>query len=926
MTDTTHDFPPSTPLQKLALAVDSHGWEDFPAHLAGDEAGQVLAGWTALWHPRLLIAANEIPHWQRVDQLPEEPRGWLLVVPEFAQEQIPARERNRFVDRGGQLVIGGKDRNQITDQIHQANGWATHEGDSFVRDCFALGYCYLQVQLMTRQLRYSSTLDESLFRSTLMDATACIGKSDPAGFRTQIQKCFDQLIEERSRYFPVTAKFIDMVYVTRETINPRLQNQLRQTAPFTLQASGETLSFISDHSELAPSIQKRFEENTLTIAGGEFRELENILLSTWSCLRQIQLGQDAFRKLLGKSSTVFARRRFGLHVGLPGLLENFGMDSVIHCTLDEGVFPQSSANQIRWEGLDGTALNALMSPPKLATDPSSFLNLGVHTGEIIDINQDATQLFVHWPDQGCVYWHDLLRSFEFGPVLGQFVTANEYFTEFVDPGFTQSYVSDDYREPYLSQLVTAKQINPLSRYSQYWHRLVSLIGECGQWAFSQSKGSEGTGQFLTSLDELDRSLDTAKPSAAAEFPSTSAGESNRAQVADAPVWKISNPFSFRRRLVIETPPLDPDHPAVLFQDSENAVLELPGMSIARIPRASNKVTELPSDQRKLVDEVFLRNEFFEIEIDEQTGGIGAIKQHGKRTNLLAQQIVARQIAATRSRNGRQEASVTRMVADECRVTCDSALRGQITSRGRLLKDQKSLAHFVQTTTVIRGLPTIEVQIELSDVRMPEGDPWQNYLACRFAWKEESCRFYAWQNDSRQRLSRSRMASPLALEIDQGNVKTALLPDGRPWFQRIGLRQLDSLLVVPGETQRQFQFGIGVDLPYPYQTALSRMAGVHPTPERTMAGSEEAMGWVFHLNRKNVVVLYWLSTQDGKGLRVLLKETEGRRVDLVFQSSRTFSAAMIKKLDGETLRELDVENDKVSITIAAHELMELTILW
>lgn len=929
MTDTTHDSPTAPPLQKLALAVDSHGWEDFPSHLAGTEAAQVLAGWTALWHPRFLTAANEIPHWQRVDQLPDEPQGWLLIVPEFAQEQVSVRERNRFVDRGGQLVIGGSDRNKITDQILQANRWPSKADESMVKDCFALGYCYLQVQLMTRQLRYSSTLDESAFRSAVLDAMACIDRPDPADFRDQIQKCFDQLLEERSRYFPSTAKLIDLVYLTPETINSRLKHQLNQKVPFTLQASGETIDLIAAEPELAKTITNRFEANEIAIAGGEFRELENILLSTWSSLRQFQRGQQAFKNLLGQPASVFARRRFGLRVGLPGLLEHFGIGSVIHCTLDEGVFPQSSANQIRWEGLDGTASNALMSPPKLTTDPSGFLNLGVHTGEIIDINQDATQLFVHWPDQGCVYWHDLLRSFEFGPVLGQFVTATQFFEEFIDPGFTQSYVSDDYREPYLAQLVTSKHRNPLSRYSAYWHQLVELMGQCGRWALSQAQQRTGSNpDFLDSLDQINASLDTADSGAFAESESVSPTSDERVlePATDSDGWRISNPFSFRRRFFLPIPHLDPTHSAVLFQDSQGAVLELPGMSIAQIPRVSEATVVSPSNQPKLVEEVFLRNEFFEIEIDERTGGIGAIKQHGKRTNLLAQQIVARQIAPTRSRNGRQEASVTRMVADECRVTCDSALRGEITARGRLLKNQKSFASFVQTTSVVRGLPTIEVKIEISDLRVPEGDPWQNYVACRFAWKEESCRFYAWQNDSRQRLSRSRMVSPLALEVDQGDVPTAILPDGRPWFQRIGLRQLDSLMVVPGETQREFRFGIGVDLPYPYQTALSQMAAVQAQPDHSAEGSNGSVGWVFHLNRKNVVVLYWLPTQDGKGLRILLKETEGRRVDLVFQSSRTFSTAVTKKLNGERLRELEVQDGKVAFTISAHELIELTIFW
>ena len=49
---------PTMNLQQLVILLPCHSFEDFPQHHRGDDAAGLLAGWTALWHPSLLAAAN----------------------------------------------------------------------------------------------------------------------------------------------------------------------------------------------------------------------------------------------------------------------------------------------------------------------------------------------------------------------------------------------------------------------------------------------------------------------------------------------------------------------------------------------------------------------------------------------------------------------------------------------------------------------------------------------------------------------------------------------------------------------------------------------------------------------------------------------------------------------------------------------------
>ena len=66
----------------------------------------------------------------------------------------------------------------------------------------------------------------------------------------------------------------------------------------------------------------------------------------------------------------------------------------------------------------------------------------------------------------------------------------------------------------------------------------------------------------------------------------------------------------------------------------------------------------------------MRNEFLEVEVDAQTGGMKAIRDHKTRLNRLGQRLVFH--------------PGSRMVASEIKVTHAGPALGEIVSRGELL--------------------------------------------------------------------------------------------------------------------------------------------------------------------------------------------------------------------------------------------------
>ena len=82
--------------------------------------------------------------------------------------------------------------------------------------------------------------------------------------------------------------------------------------------------------------------------------------------------------------------------------------------------------------------------------------------------------------------------------------------------------------------------------------------------------------------------------------------------------------------------------------------------------------------------------------------------------------------------------------------------------------------------------------------------------------------------------------------------------------------LDSLLLVKGEAERTFRWGLGVDLKQPYREALALMSP--PTVVKTAEGlPQHDSAWMFHIDARNVLATQWHPRwQDDQvsGLRIL----------------------------------------------------------
>ncbi len=208
---------------------------------------------------------------------------------------------------------------------------------------------------------------------------------------------------------------------------------------------------------------------------------------------------------------------------------------------------------------------------------------------------------------------------------------------------------------------------------------------------------------------------------------------------------------------------------------------------------------------------------------------------------------------------------------------------------------------------------------------------------------------------------THLEAPHFIDIRSEPLRTTILCGGLPYHRRIGLRKLDTLLIVQGETARRFCLGVGIDLPNTMSAALGFL-----TPKTTYfpaAPPPTMHGWLFHLDRRNVIATHWEplwervqgsgvrgqgSGHSGQsetasgffhpssfiphpsssivGFRVRLLETEGRNTQLGLRSFRPIAAAQ-KIEPGETSPiQLSIEGDQINIPIQAFQILDVEVIF
>lgn len=949
-------------IQQLIVLLPCYSLEDLQLDRGDEDAEQLLAAWTTLYHPVLLHRVRFLPRWERAYDPPSDPDNALIALPAVSETCLPPSWIENLNPEKVILLRNFKDQPGLRRQIEDAWPEPLPQLEPSVLDqFFALGFAHLQAELMTRQLRYMSNLDEIRFRESALKAAeaACSGDSDKV--RSHLQRAFDLLSESREYFYPVQNHLIDLTLTAPTTLGAGLLKELRESGRINLAITGELVAkMATNFPETLSELKKALAENRVALVGGEYHENPLTLLPQSLWVGNFRRGRAEYESHLQSAPSVFGRRRYGLSPHLPGILASAGFAGALHFALDDGGFPVGNQSKFRWEGEDGQTVDALGRIPLDASRPSTFLKLADTVGRILDLDHAATAVFAHWPD-AVSSWYRLLRiTASYSPVLGAFRLLPEYFRDTQYVGARTQHPLDRYASPYLKQWVADGLADPISR----WTLLLRLAVKAdsavnvlvmralvtGRW--DQKAGEIRTG-VMRLLEDAACEAETipnrhtlAKRLARCEelrgeaiglFAENLFSFATEKEAAGTGHLLLNGHFFSQRGSAVfagaEFPP-KPERPVLAAgtRGGDPVIVEVPPFSYWAISRSDAPhraettkrrgfFSRREKDDNPLrVEGLTIQNEFFRLKVDETSGGIAALAAAPVGRNLLGQKLALRLPIPTTSDGELEdpERYYGRMIAESVEVVSARPPTAEIVSRGRLVDLAGDLvARFEQQVTVAQRLPVAKIKVRLQPERLPEGSPWAEYYACRFAWNDETAEVYASSGWCCNKTEASLLESPWYVQLTTQKHALTFLTPGLPFHRRIGLRRLDTLLIVKGETAREFEVGIGFDLRYPLHAALQMIEPPIAMPI-VSASPKPACAWMIHVDVRNVLVTDMSPVTDEDrltGLRLELWESEGRAGDAVVRFCRPVRSAYRLDLWQREIEPLPVAEDAVTVNFA-----------
>jgi len=568
---------------------------------------------------------------------------------------------------------------------------------------------------------------------------------------------------------------------------------------------------------------------------------------------------------------------------------------------------------------------------------------------------------VHWPRPVAPWYLDLRRAAGYSPVLGRWTTLNDFFHLTDRPYDTIRPEADNYQSPYLLQAAARRDPEPIGRLARH-HRLRARIEAAGATravaraiaaSAAQAAPDAGDQADLPDVEEIETLIETGRHDEAATAlgrvePIWSAALARGIVSTSAPAnsasarragYLVINPLNVPRRAAVILPEADldlrPDGPLRAAQFTDEgvwAVVDLPAFGFVWVnkdvdlARASASAVALSARGRQL------HNESMEIEIDAVTGGIRSVAGVGERTARLGQQLVM-----TGLHDAQGKPITSQMRCERFDVDYGGPALVQATATGGLIHPQqgKRLASFIQRYRLWTGRPILEIEITLADLdsgwveQAAQADPWSVYLACRWAWPDPNAmlrRLVLW---SPELTEAERPETADAIDISTRTQRTAMLFGGLPYHRKHGGRMLDTLLVAGRESTRSFTLGAVLDLEHPFHAAQDLLAPALVVPIDDGPPAIGSTGWLAQVDHKGVAVShvgFVKETSDGRGWGLIfhLLETNGNSARCRLRLFRDPSWARQADFLGETIVDLSITGDAVSIDLTPHELARVEV--
>ncbi|QEG00035.1 hypothetical protein Mal15_41030 [Stieleria maiorica] len=955
------------PFDECSVLLPSATLEDFPVGGSNSDARSLLAGWTILWHPRLLAQTEQLPTWYRADTPPNPDGPRVIVIPDPSLKQIPSDFRRKCDANPDCVWVTGADRAEMISALGEVLGIAPADPNCQplqsgprtlgVEDFFAAGYLSLQIQIMTRRLRYTSNLDELHLQNRIVAAAKAFCQRDAEAAAEGLHDVFDCLSEERDHYFSSDPHLVDLTLLTSGVLGTAIDagwlDRFRASAGADSDADGlrgtprnvlvdATAAAEIDAAKEDPGKHERFNKfvqllsmETVGWAGGGIASQSSCLdaMTMASARHVIESGTALATRAIGRAPSVYATLSGLTPVDIIPALSALGYQGVIPIDFTAGIGFGDESKVIVSGG--HRELEALTAKPIDAAGDAAFLSLGAHLGELIDSGEVATALLVHWPDRVCDSFLDLCRAATWSVAMGRFWTLPRYFTDGERP---YHHGTLDALSKHSASSVVERLIGPTPD--------ETLRSMAESFCLAVRSEAQSTLRSIAMLANP-RLLDEADDADDRRLVSQAIGVAPASGETPGKHTLCFNPHAVATRRQARLHGGAPSGEKFVYAASGagadcDVTFDVPAMGFTRLSathavKKKGLLKRLTGGETGIAEPAVLKNAFMAVALDETAGGISGVYS-ASRGNRLSMRLVA-----AGGLSGNQDGGT--MVCSRMQVDQSDSTIGVITATGELRdNDGKAIAEFMLRYQLQRGSRLLRIDGQLkpkSDLRVAsESEFWNRYFALRTAVAGEAAILRPLVRDKVHSASAKKMVAPLGVVIDEAEKQTLVVGHGLPLHRKVGDRFLDTLVAIPDGAERsEFQVTLAFDCPSPVAIARSCIApaevfAIDP-PGTGSSGGQTGQAWLVHVSSSDVLVteMQTARRRDGKlavRMQVIQTRPKTSKVRLQFcafaQSAFVADASGIERSLDELPDDVRCDDGVVVLSLGNHQAVDLVVVF
>lgn len=899
--------------------------------ISREEAEAFWNGYFTLWHPQVIAESVGPPTLGSQDEFETPAADHLFVIPESPYRYQSADWAERITEAGSRSFVATPSWEESFRQLSETLGKAL-VGDDWIP--FAgLGLGYLILEAYCDAQDHSNALDVTTFYGHVRQAAMATDASDR---KHHLGQASHQLQQAREVVNPSQLYQAVTLFLNDDQAHSKLNHWLNSDLAFAMVASGHWVEqWLKVNDDVNVELIKgKLASGKVDWWGGHYAERPDALMPLSAWLANLEAGMSQAQSQLGKRLESSGRLRFAATANMPGILQSFGLKRAFGFSNDAGVWPSATNSLAAWRGPDSQLLESCTRKP----EPLDSAETAFHLGHLI---YDSTSSeYVCWIHFGMMQklvdiplWFQCWNALhQLAPVFGQLGNLEQTIR---DIPATEQYTppnADDFQSDYLLEMtgqgneeqLDLKVPHPVSLFAQAqrdwraWESARTLLSMFAVITPTADCRSENIALHKT-RDELLREHDTADKASSIlnEVASRFVHRLTSGATVRAPGYLLFNPCSFSRQVPVQLPLATTLLPAPAWASQKasegiDAIVELPPLGFAWLPRSVEKGAKVRVPKHTLVEGTTLKNDYLIIEIDPQSGGIRSIKDAIKEIPRLGQQLVF--------------APGSTMKCNEVKVTKNGHAVGEVQSKGTLVDAHgEVLADYVQVCRLWAGRKIAEVDIHLEPRQSLTGYPWHAYFASRWAWRDAHARLNKSVQWTKLPSTQTRPETPGFIELEMPQGKAAIFSGGLPFWQRYTSRMLDSVLLVEGETVRDFSFAISLDDDLPHLTEQDWLTPAFAVPVEQGPPSAGTSSWLFHIDAPSVMLIdIHIPKEHPKSVILRMVETFGYATETLLQCPRQPGAAFIVNSLGEPQRSVELQPEGIVLRLGCYEFLQLRL--